>query len=343
MKKKILIATLALGMIIFLGAQPQMPYLQGMDGPYCAGSFDYNGIINIADSYYDPIEPPILYAVIRDTSLVKSTNQGVLWEILPKGHLYQEKIKCVAAHPTTSDIVYKGVTGNKYQTGVMKSTNGGNNWFNLINGLPNEVRPSKLGIFPRPGYYNYLLLGMSLAQQSCGGYSLYRTTNGGSDWSFVDAWGSDFLNITDFSFHPDPLLARIVCLSANQSSDPGNAYRGIWKSTDFGVTWSHIGRPDNMEHSEITCVAMVDENIIYAGYWTGITEQAIGGVERTTDGGHKWQVLPIILDNDLIDIYIDSNEANIFYLVINSDKGIEILKYDISNFLKRDKKIIIKK
>ncbi len=86
---------------------------------------------------------------------------------------------------------------------------------------------------------------------------------------------------------------------------------------------------------------MVDENIIYAGFWN--KEKNEGGIQMATNGGHKWRVLPIILDNDLIDIYIDSNEANIFYLVINLDKGIEILKYDISSFLQRDKKIIIKK
>ena len=332
MKKKAAITILALGILIFLGAQPQMPHLEALDGPYNA-----QNMIDMALCRYSPVEPPVIYGVNADTCLTKTTNRGDSWEILPQGHIYKSGIRCVAVHPTDPDIVYKAEWGSIYQKGIMRSTDGGYFWTLINNGLPDEVHPSKLGIFNQ--YPDTILLGMNIGQQE--GSSLYRTTNGGSDWLPVIQWGSDFLNITDFSFHPT--MPEVICLSANQSSDPGNAYRGVWMSTDFGVTWQHIGRPDNMEHAEITCVAMVDEDLIYAGYWTGVTEQAIGGVERTTDGGHKWQVLPIILDNDLIDIYIDSNEANIFYLVINSDKGIEILKYDISNFLKRDKKIIIKK
>jgi len=336
MKKKTAITMLALGMIIFLGAQPQMPHLEALDGPYNA-----QNMIDMALCRYDPTDPPIIYGVNEDTCLAKTTDRGDSWTILPQGHIYKSGVRCVAVHPTDPDIVYKAEWGSIYQKGIMKSTDGGYFWTRINNGLPDEVHPSKLGIFPHSGYYNYLLLGMAIDQQPHGGYPLYRSTNGGSQWWPVIQWGSDFLNITDFSF--DPNVPERVCFSVDQSSDPGNAYRGVWRSDNFGATWSHIGRPDNMPYPEITCVAMVDENIIYAGYWTGVTEQAIGGVEITTDGGHKWQVLPIILDNDLIDIYINSNESNNFYLVTNLDKGIKILKYDISNFLKRDKKIIIKK
>ncbi|MGB3342229.1 MAG: sialidase family protein [bacterium] len=334
MKKKTAITMLALGMIIFLGAQPQMPHLEALDGPYNA-----QNMIDMALCRYSPVEPPVIYGVNEDTCFVKTTNRGDSWIILPKGHIYKSGIRCVAVHPTDPDIVYKAEWGSIYQKGIMRSTDGGYFWTLINNGLPDYVIPSKLGIFPHSGYYNYLLLGMAIDQQSHGGYPLYRSTNGGSDWLPVIQWGSDFLNITDFSF--DPTVPEIVCLSAKQSSDPGNAYRGVWMSTDFGETWSHIGRPDNMSYPEVTCVAMVDEDIIYAGYWNKKKNE--GGIQMATNGGLKWQVLPMTLDNDLIDIYINSNESNNFYLVINSDKGIEILKYDISIFLKRDKKIIIKK
>jgi photosystem II stability/assembly factor-like uncharacterized protein len=322
MKKKAAITMLALGMLIFLGAQPQMPHLEALDGPYNA-----QNMIDMALCRYGPTDPPVIYGVNADTCLTKTTNRGDSWIILPQGHIYKSGVRCVAVHPTDPDIVYKAEWGSIYQKGIMRSTDGGYFWTLINNGLPDYLIPSKLGIFNQ--YPDTILLGMNIDQQE--GSSLYRTTNGGSDWLPVIQWGSDFLNITDFSFHPDPLLARIVCLSAKQSSDPGNAYRGIWKSTDFGVTWEHIGRPDNMEHAEITCVAMVDENIIYAGYWTGITEQAIGGVEITTDGGVTWSVLSPTLEAPAKDIVFDTSNPGTFYVAFGAGEGDEgngIIKFE---------------
>lgn len=326
MKKKAAITMLALGMLIFLGAQPQMPHLEALDGPYNA-----QNMIDMALCRYDPVDPPIIYGVNADTCLTKTTNRGDSWIIMPKGHIYKSGIRCVAVHPTDPDIVYKAEWGSIYQKGIMRSTDGGYFWILINNGLPDYVIPSKLGIFPHSGYYNYLLLGMAIDQQPHEGYPLYRSTNGGSQWWPVIQWGSDFLNITDFSFHPNSLLARIVCLSAKQSSDPGNAYRGVWLSEDFGETWEHIGRPDNMPYAEITCVAIVDENIIYAGFWTGITEQAIGGVEITTDGGVTWSVLSPTFTTPAKDIVFDTSNPGTFYVAFGpgeSEDGDGIIKFE---------------
>lgn len=308
MKKKITI--LALGIFIFLNAQPQMPHLEALDGPYNA-----QNMIDMALCRYDPTDPPVIYGVNADTCLTKTTNRGDSWEILPQGHSYSELIRCVAVHPTNPDIVYKGIIGSIYETGIMRSSDGGYFWTCINSGLPDEVHPSKLGIFSQ--YPNTMLLGMNISQP--GDRCLFKTTDGGNSWEYYSPpWHPNCLNITDFSFDPDPLMARRVCLSANQSSDPGNAYRGVWLSEDFGETWSHIGRPDNMEHAEITCVAMVDENIIYAGYWTGITEQAIGGVEITTDGGVTWSLLSPTLTNPAKDIVFNVSEPGTFYVAFEA-------------------------
>lgn len=311
MKKKAAITMLALGTLILLHAQPQMPHLEALDGPYNA-----QNMIDMALCCYSPVEPPVIYGVNADTCLTKTTNRGDSWEILPQGHIYKSGVRCVAVHPTDPDIVYKAEWGSIYQKGIMRSTDGGYFWTLINNGLPDEVHPSKLGIFNQ--YPDTILLGMNIGQQE--GSSLYRTTNGGSDWLPVIQWGSDFLNITDFSFHPT--MPEVICLSANQSSDPGNAYRGIWKSTDFGVTWEHIGRPNNMEHAQITCVAMVDENTIYAGYWYQYTAggwpgypYGDGRILKTTDGGNSWvPTAAPIFHFPPKDIVIDESDPSIFYV-----------------------------
>ncbi|MEO0142747.1 MAG: hypothetical protein ABIL15_05270 [candidate division WOR-3 bacterium] len=337
MLKKSIITITALGMSVFLSAQ--IPHWEFFNGPWCA-----QRIVDMGMSYVSvtaPYPPPVIYAVNENTCLAKTTNDGYTWEILPKGHNFAEAIKCVAAHPTNPNIVYKGITGNTSQTGIMKSTDGGYNWVCVNNGLPDAIHPSKLGIFPHPGYYDYLLLGMSSDQQIYAGYSLYRTTDGGNTWEHYSfPWEPHFLNITDFSF--DPTAPEVVCFSADYSSDPNNAYRGVWLSEDFGETWVQIGKPGtgpySMPNPDVTCLAIGDRNIIYAGYYD--EKKKISGIQQTTDSGRNWRKMPIILKGILIDIL---NEQNKIYLVIKSSKNIKFIEYNISNFSKINERVVIEK
>lgn len=309
MRKKISITILVLSITVFLGAQQtQLPYWQAMDGPWCAMK-----IVDMSHCYVDggpPYPPPVLYVVNEDTCLAKTTDDGLNWEILPKGHTFPESVKCVDVHPTNPDIVYKGITGNKGETGIMRSTDGGQTWESLTDpNLPNHIPPSKLGIFRQNP--DYLLLGTYIAELGQEARGVYKTTDGGNNWEDRTPMqvGSNILNITDFSFHPT--MPEIVCFSASDAS-PDYSYRGVWKSEDFGETWTHIGRPDNMPFPEATCVLIVSVDTIYAGYYD--TGSNLTGVQRTTDGGVTWNVCySYELFFTITDIAVDSlNHDNIY-------------------------------
>ncbi|MEO0142749.1 MAG: hypothetical protein ABIL70_08050 [candidate division WOR-3 bacterium] len=165
-----------------------------------------------------------------------------------------------------------------------------------------------------------------------GSYSdaLYRSIDTGITWQFVD-WFVCPYSMTICAF---PYIILLGCIDDY----------GIYKSEqeDFGETWEHIGRTDNMPYSQITCVAIVEENIIYAGYYD--EKEKSCGIQMTTNGGRDWRKLPIILDDDLIDILVDSGEPKKFYLAIKSSPGIKFFEYNISNLNKlENKKVVIKR
>lgn len=161
-----------------------------------------------------------------------------------------------------------------------------------------------------------------------GSYSdaLYRSIDTGITWQFVD-WFVCPYSMTICAF---PYIILLGCIDDY----------GIYKSEqeDFGETWEHIGRPDNMPYSQIICVAAVDGNIIYAGYYD--EKKKISGIQQTTDSGRNWRKMQITLKDTLIDIL---NEQNKIYLVIKSSKNIKFIEYNISNFSKINERVVIEK
>lgn len=325
MKLKTISMIMVLGVFVSLSAQ--IPHWEALDGPYNA-----QNMIDMGLCRYSPTDPPVIYGVCQDTCLVKSIDRGESWTILPQGHSFESGIRCVAVHPTDPNIVYKGEWGYSNEKGIMKSTDGGYFWTRINDGLPNYILPSKLGINRQNP--DILLLGTDINQP--GDRCLFKTTDGGNNWNFVNFPSYPYItNITDFSF--DPIVPYRVCLSANQSSDPNNAYRGVWLSTNFGETWIQIGKPGtgpySMPYPDITCIAMVDENIIYAGFWSHIYPQLFGGIEVTTDGGYTWSVCSPILANPVYDIMFEPSESSTFYVAFGVDPvncgemGVGIIKF----------------
>src|SRR5262249_20660146 len=74
------------------------------------------------------------------------------------------------------------------------------------------------------------------------------------------------------------------------SGDPttGNTNgNGIYKSTDAGKTWTHIGLEDTVKIAKIV-IDPKDPNLVLACTQGDATHHG-GGVYRTTDGGKTWQ------------------------------------------------------
>jgi photosystem II stability/assembly factor-like uncharacterized protein len=134
---------------------------------------------------------------------------------------------------------------------------------------------------------------------------LWKTTNGGITWSplFDDQPVS---TIGDVTVAPsDPSIVWVGTGESNnrQSSSWGN---GVYKSTDGGKTWQHMGL-DNTRHIGRIAISKHDPDVVYvaaAGSLWGPSKDR--GVYKTADGGKTWtNVLFINEDTGVNDIAMD--------------------------------------
>ena len=132
-----------------------------------------------------------------------------------------------------------------------------------------------------------------------------KSTNGGITFEpvFDDQQNS---TVGDIAVAPhDPSIVWVGSGESNnrQSSSWGN---GIYKSTDGGKTWQHMGL-DNSKHIGRIVISPADPNVVYvaaAGSLWGPSKDR--GIYKTTDGGATWkQVLFVNEDTGVNDIAMD--------------------------------------
>jgi photosystem II stability/assembly factor-like uncharacterized protein len=116
---------------------------------------------------------------------------------------------------------------------------------------------------------------------------LWKTANGGITWeSLFDAM--PYTSIGDVGVSPsNGQIVYVGMGEANnrQSSSIGN---GVYKTTDGGKTWTHLGLDDTQSISRVV-VHPKDPNIVFVaamGHLFGPNEER--GLYRTTDGGKTW-------------------------------------------------------
>ncbi len=142
---------------------------------------------------------------------------------------------------------------------------------------------------------------------------LWKTTNNGTTWESVFD-GQSTSSIGDVTLSPtDPDIVWVGTGEPNnrQSSTFGD---GVYKSTDGGKTWRHMGLRDTQSIGRIV-IHPRNPDIAYVaalGHLWGANEER--GVFRTTDGGESWEkMLYIDEDTGVVDLTMDSVNPQILY------------------------------
>jgi photosystem II stability/assembly factor-like uncharacterized protein len=142
---------------------------------------------------------------------------------------------------------------------------------------------------------------------------LWKTTNGGVTWKPIfERQGT--LSIGDIALAPGN--ADVVWVGTGESNVRNSVSfgDGVYKSTDGGKTWQHMGLKDT---ERISAIAINPQNtdIVYIGalgHAFGPNEER--GVFMTTDGGKTWtKTLYIDNQHGVADLEIDSTNPNILY------------------------------
>src|SRR6476661_6658843 len=154
----------------------------------------------------------------------------------------------------------------------------------------------------------------------------YTGQTGGGLWKTVDG-GATWAPVTDGQIHSSSVGAvavsesspDVVFIGMGESCIRGNIQPGdgVYKSTDAGKTWTHVGFSDSQAISKIR-IHPTNPDIVYVAsfgkYGVPSDER---GIFKSTDGGKSWKKT-LFRDNKTggVDIAIDRHNPNVIFAAL---------------------------
>jgi len=144
---------------------------------------------------------------------------------------------------------------------------------------------------------------------------IWRTTNNGVSFTpqFQDQYSISIGDICVAPSNPKVLYAGTGEANNQRSSYWGN---GVYKSTDSGETWTHVGL-DGTDHIGRIVVHPEDENIAYVAALGALYKQnEHRGLYKTTDGGESWQRVHHVNDKvGFVDVLLHPQKPSTVFAV----------------------------
>jgi len=146
---------------------------------------------------------------------------------------------------------------------------------------------------------------------------LWRTTSGGADFEpLFDEHASMTLGDIAVDWR-DPEGDGVTIWAGtgeNNSSRSSYAGTGVYKSTDGGDSWQHLGLPNTQHTGRIILHPDDPETAWVASIGALYSPGPDRGVYKTTDGGATWsQTLFVNDDAGVIDLVIDPSDPDVLY------------------------------
>jgi photosystem II stability/assembly factor-like uncharacterized protein len=211
----------------------------------------------------------------------RSSDGGTTWS--PVGgydpaHAYQGgfrggSIFALASSPTNDEpYAFAGTS-----SGIYRSTNLGQNWYQSNQGMPRltvrslAVAPNDpLTLLAGTSYFEHVRFDAPMHIEADGNVQL--STDGGVTWQAVSG---PLDRVTQVIFSPDFAHDRTAFASSGISAQHGYSSHGTFRSTDGGNTWSEV--------LNTACEALALSPNFAADHTAWVC-----GVWRTTDGGDTW-------------------------------------------------------
>lgn len=196
------------------------------------------------------------------------------------------RITSLALDPTDVNVIYAGAAAG----GAWKSSDGGVTWSNIFN------ESSSIGaLLLDPTNASTIYVGTGEANP--GGIAIYpgnglwRSTDAGQSWMSVGL--QNVGHIGKIAIHPN--VSNTIFVAALGHYRSRTQDRGVFRSTDFGVTWNRVLFVNDTTGACDVLIDPLDPNRILAAMWTRyrpMTYSVIAGPSSglwlSTDAGSSW-------------------------------------------------------
>jgi len=274
--------------------------------------------------------------------ILRSSNGGKNWAHVSGNYFQGVSVAGLAVDPTNADHLYaailRGRGGARRVTppshsryGLWESKDGGESWTLLKASQSESNGATDVAIDP---------LNPSVVYASFWGDAMYKSTDGGANWSpMMNGLPSDAnyaAGATRFSIgvsHPSGASQAVLYAGFDYLDTAGHHHSSrVWKSTDAGANWSvtpgGTGINAVTNYCDVQCtydnVIEVNTNnpdVVYAAGSFGYNlSPPSGGIYRSDDGGQTWINLGWDLHPDFHALAFDPSNPN--RVLIGNDGGV---------------------
>ncbi len=248
----------------------------------------------VQDIVVDPSNSRNVYAGYWDMGFLKSTDGGASFKRTFTGMTYDANTFSIIVDPENTGVIYAAAGWWEQNQGtVSKSSDYGETWTNLDNGLPDATiwsiamdvtSPADSKILYAASYDN----------------GIYKTTNGGQSWTAVNnglgtGGNLQVRKIIVDPVNPSVIYAGIEVKTIENGSELSTIQGGIFKSTDAGANWTRSDTASPQLSVWDIAVVPGNSSIIYTAvsseYDHTLKQEFSGGVYKSTDGGQTWTAM----------------------------------------------------
>jgi photosystem II stability/assembly factor-like uncharacterized protein len=226
---------------------------------------------------------------------------------------------CATGVIGNSAVYYQGTTGG----GVWKTEDMGISWRNISDGYFNTGSVGAVSVAESDPNIVYVGMGEHAVRgvMTSHGDGMYKSSDAGKTWKKI---GLDLTqHIARIVIHPkDP---NIVYVAAQGALYGHTKERGIYKSTDGGVTWKNVLYVDDRTGCAEISMDMNNPSILYAAMWEHgrLPWKVISGgpgsaLYKSTDAGEHWEKMTEGLPKEMGKMSVAvcrSNSEKVFALI----------------------------
>ena len=219
---------------------------------------------------------------------------------------------------------YMGTTGG----GVWKTTDSGNNWFNISDGYFKSPSIGAINIYQKDPKIVYVGTGSDgIRSNIIVGKGLYKSLDSGKSWDHLGLENTGQIGAVEI--HPDN--PDHVLVAAIGQPFKNNTDRGLYETKDGGKTWEKILYISDSIGVVDVEFAPDDPNTIYAASWrverkpwTIISGSENGGAYKSVDGGKNWNKIDLGFESKYIgkiDFAVSKSNPDRLFVMVEASEG----------------------